>query len=124
MYINNNPYFIDGQSTDRVSVTDVIKNPFYQSGVANTLYWKVFFERAAWLDSYCINRKVNCGPTKVCTCLTAPDVVNKLKWDHYHLFNAQDLYVYKTLNIAGCTGAARVFMDLAQKFPLNTSIHT
>ncbi len=124
MYINNNPYFIDQQGlASEASVMDIINNPFNRpASVANTLYWKVFFQRAAWLDSYCINRLTNCGPNKICSCLTNPKVVNQLKWDHYHLFNAQDLYTYKTLNIAGCTGAARVFMDLAQKFPLNTNI--
>ncbi|MBI2520001.1 MAG: hypothetical protein HYV97_06280 [Bdellovibrio sp.] len=123
MYINNNAYFINGPTTaTHANMQNVIANPFFRSGLENILYWNVLFKRAAWLDAYCIDRLKNCGPTKACSCLTQQNVVTQLKRDYYHLFNAQDLYSYKTLNIAGCTGAARVFMDLAQKFPLNTSI--
>lgn len=137
MYIksNNNPYFIDeiplfASDTERQTfvteskqkVMDVIDDPFDQEGMASTLYWNVFFRRAAWLDGYCGNRFANCGPHKFCSCLLDQGIREQLKLDHYHMFTAQDLYTYKTLYIAGCTGAARVFMNVATKFPLNTNI--
>lgn len=123
MYKSDSPYYVDNPSlVQREAVESVIQNPFFRVGLANSLYWNVFFKRAAWLDAYCVNRYTYCGPTKKCSCLQDPRVVNQLRMDYYHLFNAQDLYTYKTLNIAGCTGAARVFMDLAYKFPLGASV--
>ncbi|MBI2518978.1 MAG: hypothetical protein HYV97_01115 [Bdellovibrio sp.] len=127
MYINNNLYFINRQDYYQDNdefhnrIRGVIQNPFFRTGIENTLYWQVFYQRASWLDNYCIDRFLNCGPTKYCSCLHDSRVIAQMTWDYYHLFNANDLYTYKTLSIAGCTGAARVFMDLAQKFPLNAA---
>ena len=126
MYTNDasNPFFIDNPNAVSASdVESVIRMPFNRSGMASTLYWNVFFPRAAWLDSHCINRFANCGPTKVCSCLLQTNVIDQLLWDRYHMFTAQDLYTYKTLNIAGCTGAARVFMDIAKSYPLFTAMY-